>query len=325
VPTWKSTAGGNWTDPLNWRVAVPNGAGATANLSHAIDAPRSVTLDTSVTLANLYFNSPQKYTIVGDATHTLSVSTDIGVYGGAHEIAAPLLPTANPSLSVSGTSSALKLVGGVVGRLGSVAVTSGGRLDIDAGKLVVASAPTPIGSWDGAAYTGITGMIASGRNGGGWGGSGIVTSQSNAATGNFTSIGVATAQQVKNLATASDTAVWSGQTVTGSDSLVMYTYGGDANLDGKITVDDYGRIDFNVGLGTAGWFNGDFNYDGKITVDDYGIIDFNVGIQGAPFPTGSSVAGLFVTTVPEPSTIGVVALVVASLFGARKRRALQRA
>jgi hypothetical protein len=65
----------------------------------------------------------------------------------------------------------------------------------------------------------------------------------------------------------------------------MYTYGGDANLDGKITVDDYGRIDFNVGLGTAGWFNGDFNYDDKITVDDYGIIDFNVGIQGAPFPT----------------------------------------
>jgi hypothetical protein len=48
----------------------------------------------------------------------------------------------------------------------------------------------------------------------------------------------------------------------------MYTYGGDANLDGKITVDDYGRIDFNVGLGTAGWYNGDFNYDGKITVDD---------------------------------------------------------
>src|SRR6185503_2005656 len=67
--------------------------------------------------------------------------------------------------------------------------------------------------------------------------------------------------------------------------LVKFTYGGDANLDGKINVDDYGRIDFNVNLGTTGWYNGDFNYDGKINVDDYGIIDFNVGIQGPPLGT----------------------------------------
>ena len=102
-------------------------------------------------------------------------------------------------------------------------------------------------------------------------------------------IGVATAAQVKGIA-ATATAVWAGQTVTGSDTLVMYTYGGDANLDGKINVDDYGRIDFNVNLGTPGWFNGDFNYDGKINVDDYGIIDFNVGIQGAPFFTAGAAA-----------------------------------
>src|SRR4029078_4026251 len=90
---------------------------------------------------------------------------------------------------------------------------------------------------------------------------------------------------------ATATAVWSGQTVPGTDTLVMYTYAGDANLDGKINVDDYGRIDFNVDLpGATGWYNGDFNYDGKINVDDYGIIDLNVGIQGAPFSTtGSSV------------------------------------
>src|SRR6185503_2068205 len=130
-----------------------------------------------------------------------------------------------------------------------------------------------------------------------------------AAGGNFTTLGVATASQVKSIATAA-TATWGGQTVTGSDTLVMYTYGGDANLDGKLTVDDYGRIDFNVGLGTSGWFNGDFNYDGKITVDDYGIIDFNVGIQGTPFPTGAGVAGGLsgVSAVPEPATFSILAL-----------------
>ena len=84
------------------------------------------------------------------------------------------------------------------------------------------------------------------------------------------------------MANPTDTATFAGQTVTGSDTLVMYTYGGDANLDGRVNVDDYGKIDFNVGLATIGWFNGDFNLDGKIDVDDYGIIDFNVGIQGPP-------------------------------------------
>ena len=123
-------------------------------------------------------------------------------------------------------------------------------------------------------------MIQSGRGTGTWNGTtGIITTS---ASGNFTSLGVATAQQAKNLLNPTDTVLFDGETVTGNDVLVKYTYGGDANLDGRINVDDYGKIDFNVGLGTSGWINGDFNYDGKINVDDYGIIDFNVGIQGPP-------------------------------------------
>jgi hypothetical protein len=152
---------------------------------------------------------------------------------------------------------------------------------------------------------------------GNWSGAaGIVTSQTDATTGSLTSIGVATAQQVKGLAGISATAVWAGQTVTGNETLVMYTYAGDANLDGKINVDDYGRIDSSVVLpGVAGWFNGDFNYDGKVNVDDYGIIDFNVGIQGAPFSTG---AGLDVTAVPEP--VMWIPLLAMPLFHIRGRR-----
>src|SRR5439155_22961470 len=102
----------------------------------------------------------------------------------------------------------------------------------------------------------------------------------------FTTLGSAPASQAKGIAAAEAT-LWAGQTITGSDTLVMYTYGGDANLDGKINVDDYTRIDFNVPLSSSGWYNGDFNYDGKINVDDYTIIDFNVGIQGSPFSTAS--------------------------------------
>ena len=150
-----------------------------------------------------------------------------------------------------------------------------GVLDLTNGDLIVHDGA--VGTWNGSHYIGISGLIRSGRNGGSWNGNGIRTSVST--SGNYYSFGIATAQQAKNLTNPTDTTTFAGETVTGTDVLIKFTYGGDANIDGKINVDDYGRIDFNVGLGTDGWFNGDFNYDGKITVDDYGIIDFNVGTQ----------------------------------------------
>src|SRR4029078_9835607 len=151
----------------------------------------------------------------------------------------------------------------------------------------------------GLSVAAVASLIQSGRNGGGWNGSGIISSS---ASGNFTTLGVASAQQVKSIG-PTDTATWNGQTVTGTDTLVMYTYAGDANLDGKINVDDYGRIDLNIQLGTTGWYNGDFNYDGKINVDDYGIIDFNVGIQGPPLTSSGMTASWFPHRAPpEQST-----------------------
>src|SRR6185369_8262474 len=88
-----------------------------------------------------------------------------------------------------------------------------------------------------AAYSTIAAWVQSGRNGGSWDGSGIVTSQ--AVAPSVTTLGV--------------------MQTTASTVEVMYTYGGDANLDGHLDVDDYGKIDFNVNLGNSGWVNGDFN------------------------------------------------------------------
>ena len=76
-------------------------------------------------------------------------------------------------------------------------------------------------------------------------------------------------------------------------------------------------------IGATGWYNGDFNYDGKINVDDYGIIDFNIGIQGAAFPTagGASASSLSgVSAVPEPGSIGLLAAAGSVLATARRRR-----
>ena len=51
-----------------------------------------------------------------------------------------------------------------------------------------------IGNFNGSTYTGITGALSTGRNGGNWNGKGIITSQSNAKNPiNLTSIAVASA------------------------------------------------------------------------------------------------------------------------------------
>jgi hypothetical protein len=151
-----------------------------------------------------------------------------------------------------------------------------GTLDLGDNDLVLDYADTsPVGSWTGSAYSGITGLIASGRNGGSWNGKGIITTS--AGTSGLKTLGIAEA----SLALGATGGTFGTETVDGSAILVKFTYAGDATLNGKIDVADYGRVDFNAPLSSSGWFNGDFNYDGKVDIGDYGVIDFNLPIQGA--------------------------------------------
>src|SRR5262249_612602 len=148
-------------------------------------------------------------------------------------------------------------------------------------------------------------LIQAGRNTGNWDGGGIVTSQSSAIGSNYTTVGVSTAADARP-ATATATGLWAGQTISGTDVLVMYTYGGDANLDGKLNIDDYVKIDQGIAAGLAGWANGDFNYDGKINIDDYAnFIDQNIGNQGPAFFAAEGL-GETVSAVPEPDAVALV-------------------
>src|SRR5439155_4739349 len=125
---------------------------------------------------------------------------------------------------------------------------------------------SPIGSWGGSSYSGVVGMLASGRNGGLWNGSGIVTSMSAAMYPQvLTTLGVDEASDALNLLPG-QTQLWDGQVVDDTTVLVKYTYGGDTDLSGTIDGDDYFAIDGHVGMnGLAfGFMNGDFNFDGAI-------------------------------------------------------------
>jgi hypothetical protein len=169
----------------------------------------------------------------------------------------------------------------------------------------------------------VQGLVQSGLNGGAWDGTGIVTSQSDAANG-LTTIGVATGAQVRDGLGATATDTWAGQTITGASTLAMYTYAGDLNLDGLVNGDDYASIDFNSSDPNAsGYVNGDINYDGVINGDDYAAIDFAVNAQGAPFfASGAADVGsssLAVTAVPEPTSLGLIAAAAGMLLSRRRR------
>jgi hypothetical protein len=197
------------------------------------------------------------------------------------------------------------------------ALNVSGVMDLADNKLIVASAGDA-GSWNGSGYTGVTGMIQDGRGDGTWNGtSGIVTSMSDATTSVLTTLAVGNADE---LGYAGGT--FGGISVATGDVIVMYTWGGDAELDGDLDGDDYFWIDSNVGNSGSvfGYHFGDFDYNGAINGDDYFIIDSNIAFaQTQPdFPTAAGApvsAGL--QSVPEPA--GVAAIALAALFLRRRR------
>jgi len=197
--------------------------------------------------------------------------------------------------------------------LGSLSITGSGKFDLKDNHLIVNG---NAGSWSGTAYTGVIGMVQAGYNHGAQNGSGIVTSMSSAISPSvLTTLVAMSAEDAGKVG-----GTFGGQGVAAGDALVMYTWGGDANMDGLLNGDDYFRIDGHVGQNGSvfGYHNGDFNYDGLINGDDYFVIDSNIATaQSSPaFPTGDGVAPL--TAVPEPA-IAWAAFGVCGMLRRRRR------
>jgi len=115
---------------------------------------------------------------------------------------------------------------------------------------------------------------------------------------------------------------FNGIALPGNETLVKYTYYGDANLDGVVTSMDFALLDAGFS-GTkqydsnSGWFFGDFNYDGNVDSQDYALLNLGYiaysGTSGNPsIPAG--------TQLPEPSTLVLSVLGVCGLFATYRRR-----
>ena len=129
----------------------------------------------------------------------------------------------------------------------------------------------------GSPLVGIQNLIRTARNGGAWDGYGITSNNAFANPQHNTTLGAMSSSDYA----AVHGGPFAGQTVAASAVLIKYTYYGDANFDGRVTFDDYVRVDIGFAQHRTGWANGDFNLDGVVNFDNYVLIDTAFNTQGA--------------------------------------------
>jgi hypothetical protein len=172
------------------------------------------------------------------------------------------------ALNLSNGATAALSAGGIKTLVvNSLSVTTGGRLDLADHTMIVRS----------GGVSEIKPLIAAGRNGGDWlGASGITSSTAAADSSHLTSLAYVSNSDLNKTSFAGVSGL------TSSDVIVKYTYLGDSDLSGNVTLDDYTL--FLGGYQNAGtsWFKGDFDYNGTVTLGDYTLFLAGYQNQGSP-------------------------------------------
>ena len=246
-----------------FRVRATNGAGDSAEAAAEVVTP-AVTVFAASPGAGYSFGgttaSPVLTVFSGTVTFTADAANEFANLGIITQTGAHVTFDATQHLAslIVGADSTASMPPGANRFLHTraLAINATGRFDMTDNDLIFDySGTTP--------YTTVHNFVINGRNNAG-GLGGIVSA------GDGTSV----------LAVV-DNAVWGKSTFNGvnidSSTIVgKFTYFGDANLDGKVSGDDYVSVDANLGTRRP-WFHGDFNFSGTVTGDDYVAIDANLG------------------------------------------------
>ena len=249
---------------------------------------------------------PSNVTLTGNRTITSTNAAGVTVAGNVGE---------------SGGGYGLTLAGpGTLALTGTVGYT--GATVVQSGKLVLApAAQTGTGGIDirgGAAVLNYTGT------------SNIETIRGQLSTAFVAGSGVLTGGQLRSsLATTKRGLGYSDDGV--GATTIKSTLFGDADLDGGVSINDFNALAGNFGQSSGKhWTDGDFDYDGGVSINDFNLL---AGSFGQTLPAGSDAwAGLLafaaaqddvaafaaVTGVPEPTSVGIVA--VGLTLGLRRRR-----
>ncbi|HZZ45148.1 MAG TPA: dockerin type I repeat-containing protein [Tepidisphaeraceae bacterium] len=321
---WNVNASGNWSTGSNWWNANINlGSSPTAPASTSsgkeivfgsvITAPITITLASNKTVGSLVFDGANAYTLAG-STLILdsSTTTSVNVNSGSHTIASNLtlnkdstftLRQSTSTLTISGALSAastttltkagsgtLKLSSSTPAHLGNLSI-SAGAIDLTTTDLILEPSDLDAGMTTLRTYL-----------------------QSRQI---FSSTADADPQHIQSIAYASASSIgmttWDGQTLSANSLITKFTYAGDANLDGKITSDDYALLDRGIAKNLTGWINGDFNYDGIVNAADYAILDRSFALQSGTLSPdflamresqfGNAYVQSLLTSLPEPSLL----------------------
>lgn len=348
---WTKFGDGVWATGSNWLAGAPAGLFHAARFGDAGTAAHAVSVNAPVTVAAMSLDSGASYTLSGQQiTIDTPMFGAIDATFGAHTIAAPLKLNRDTRITVDGGAAlhvnnlldspaaivtkagtgtldvnrvrarkikveegTLKMQdGGGASAVDGVAVDASAKLDLRNNSMVIRA--QEIGTFESGAYTGVLGMVATGRGTDGlWNHvGGITTSMSDATANSLTTLAVALASETQYAG-----GVFDGVSVADGDVIVRYTWHGDADLNGELNGDDYFYLDSHIlqSGSVFGFHNGDFNYDGELNGDDYFLLDSTILYAQAY----GSAPGL--TAIPEPG-VGLLGFAGAMLWGAlsRKRR-----
>jgi autotransporter-associated beta strand protein len=258
-------------------------------------------------------------------TNTLTVEGVTTYTGGTTVQAGTLLISTPGALPANGpvtiAGGLLQLAPGVSGGSGpaatsgmnisSLSIAGSGQMDVNNNHVIITyGSSDPIGA--------ITGYIKSGYNGGGWNGPGIISTAALTKT-NGLSYGVGYADGADGRVSG----LVSGQIE------VAYTLLGDANLDGLVNAADFTILAANFNQPVTGWDQGDFNYDGLVNAADFTDLaaNFNQSVSGAAsagdvaaLDAFAAANGISLAAVPEPATMGLLALGAVGVLGRRRRQ-----
>ncbi len=179
-------------------------------------------------------------------------------------------------------------------------------------------------------FTTITNMVQSGYANGKWTGTGITSSLAKAAAalGSPTpALNIGLVDFVPNTGTFGSSISFEGQTISTSAVLVRLTYMDDLVLSGDMAqanaTSDALFFAANYGSGTI-WHVGDITHDGVIDTNDALLFAANyvVGLPSLDGSTGDAAVLGGNAAVPEPASLGLLALGAAGLLAiGRKQRA----
>lgn len=179
---------------------------------------------------------------------------------------------------------ALNIDSGLSIKMQSLSISSGGVLDVGAGRAIIDYAST-------SPMPAIIGYLQSGYNSGGWNGTGVMTSLGQSAIpNNFPVVAYRGLQGGVGYAEASDFSMttFGGQSVDSTCVVLRFTLHGDANLDGDVDLNDVilwsGNYTGPGGSSTKLWRQGDWDFDRDVDNDDQALWSANfTGELGLPY------------------------------------------